>query len=83
VHFNPTRLPAQQLECFVTNRNDLAVVAVQGHHGRLVQEDSLAGLIDECIDSAQIYSQLISEKFLDKPHGDGSSSRLAGFYGSE
>src|SRR5689334_11286506 len=79
VYFNSARLAAQQLECLVTNADDLAVVAIERHHGRLVQKDSFAGLIDECVDGAQIYSQLISEKLLDKPHGDGSSSRIGRF----
>jgi hypothetical protein len=83
VHFNPTRLTAQKLECLVTHTNDFAVVAIERYNGRLVQKNSLAGLIDECVDSAQIYSQLISEKLLNKPHGDGSSSRIGRFYGSE
>jgi hypothetical protein len=35
-------------------------------------------LIDECVDGAQIDSELILEKLLNKLHGDGSSSVLAG-----
>src|SRR5215216_6751083 len=79
VHFNATRLAAQKLQRLVANANDLAIIAIERHNRRLVQDDPFAGLIDECVDCAQIYSKLIPEKFFDKLHGDGSSSNLAGF----
>jgi hypothetical protein len=78
MHFNAARLTAQEFECFVTNGNDLTIVAIERHNGGLVHKNSFAGLIDECVDCAQIYSELISEKLFDKLHGDGSSSKLAG-----
>jgi hypothetical protein len=62
----------------VTNADDLAIVAIERDNRRLVQEDPFAGLIDECVDGAQIYSELVPEKLLKKFHGDGSSSKLAG-----
>jgi hypothetical protein len=40
-------------------------------------------LIDECVDCAQIDSELIPEKLLDKLHGDGSSSKIGRVDGSE
>src|SRR5689334_11604464 len=67
VYFNPTRLTAQQLQGLVTNRDDLSVVTVHCNNRRLIQEDSLPGLINECVDGAQIYSNLVSKKLLDKP----------------
>ena len=36
VHFNSTRLAAQQLECFVTNGDDLAIIAIKRQHRRLI-----------------------------------------------
>src|SRR4029079_8465699 len=33
VYFNAARLAAQKFECFVTNGNDLTIVAVERHNG--------------------------------------------------
>src|ERR1043165_2556941 len=58
--------------------NHLAVVAIERHRRRLVQKDAAIGLIDEGVNGAEIDGELVLEKLLDKLHGDGSSSRLAG-----
>src|ERR1043166_5391581 len=58
--------------------NHLAVVAIERHHRRLVQKDAAIGLIDEGVNGAEIDGELVLEKLLNKLHGDGSSSRLAG-----
>jgi hypothetical protein len=60
------------------DRDDLTIVSVDGDYRRLIQHYTAVGLVDECVYSAQIDSELIFEKLFDELHGDGSSSRLAG-----
>jgi hypothetical protein len=63
----------------MTDGNDLAIVTIDGDYRWLVQHYTAVGPIDQCIDSPQIDSELVSEKLFDELHGDGSSSKLAGF----
>jgi hypothetical protein len=40
-------------------------------------------LIDERVDSTQIYSELVLEKLLNELHGDSSSSKIGRVKGNE
>src|SRR4026208_515931 len=66
----------------MSHRHDLTVVTIDRDDRRLVQQNSLVGLVDEGVDSAQIDSKLVLEELLNELHGDGSSSKLAGLMGA-
>jgi hypothetical protein len=79
MNFDTSRFATEQFQCLVTYGNNLAIVTIDSDDGRFVQENSPARLIDEGVDSTQVDGKLVLEKFLNKLHGDGSSSKLAGF----
>src|SRR5689334_15749429 len=56
MHFNAARLATEQPQRFVTDRNDFPVISVDGHDRRLIQNHTTIRLIDERVNSAQIYS---------------------------
>ena len=73
-----SRLTAEKFQCFVAYTNDVAVVAIDRDHRRLVEQYSPVWLIDEGVDGPKIDCELVFKKLLDKLHGDGSSSEMAG-----
>src|ERR1043166_10017005 len=52
----------------MADRDYLAVISIDCHHRRLVQDYAAVGLIDERVDGTQIYSYFVLEKFLDELH---------------
>jgi hypothetical protein len=71
-------LATEKFYRLVAHADDFAIVAIGCNNRWLVEENSFAGLINESVDCAQIYSELVVEKLLDELHGDGSSSKMAG-----
>jgi len=79
MNFHPARFAAEKFHRLMANANDFSIVTIDRHNGRLVQKNSSVRLIDEGVDSTQIDSEFVFEKLLNELHGDGSSSKLAGF----
>jgi hypothetical protein len=70
MNFDTAWLTAEKLHRLMADTNDLAIVAIDGNDGRLVQEDSPVGLIDEGVNSTQIDGQFVLKELLNELHGD-------------
>jgi hypothetical protein len=75
VDFDSARLTSEEPKGLVPDGDNFTVVAIDGDYRRLIQHDTVVRTVNESIDSAQIYSEVIFEEHLDELHGDGSSSK--------